>query len=121
MFFRFLALLLLELAIAETPLGTGLVFAEELTRTGERSRELLASDRPARHALPERPSQEITTCGDFQAVAGAAANGFDEAVLAVSGSGMAAERGSARVRLARHRFVPAPTRLWSARDPPLAA
>jgi hypothetical protein len=121
MFFRFLALLLLELAIAETPLGTGLVFAEEQTRTGERSRELLAGDRPARHALPERPSQEITTCGDFQATAGPAANGFDEPALAVSGLGMAAERGSVGVRLARQHFVPAPTRLGSARDPPLAA
>lgn len=120
MFFRFLALLLLELAIAETPLGTGLVFAEEQTRTEERSRELLAGDLPARHALPERPSPEIATCGDFQATAGAAANGFDEPTLAASGLETAAERGSVEVRLAWQHLVPELTRRGSARDPPLA-
>ncbi len=121
MFFRLLTLLLLELAIAETPLGTGLAFAEEQTRPVQRSRELLPGDLPARHALPENPSTEVAG-GEFQVTASYADNGFDQPDLAVSGSGAAAEeQGSVEVARVRPRSVPAPAHPGSARDPPPAA
>lgn len=121
MFFRLLTLLLLELAIAETPLGTGLAFAEEQTRPVQRSRELLPGDLPARHALPENPSTEVAG-GEFQVTASYADNGFDQPDLDVSGSGAAAEeQGSVEVARVRPRSVPAPAHPGSARDPPPAA
>lgn len=121
MLFRLLTLLLLELAIAETPLGTGLAFAEVQTRPVQRSRELLPGDLPARHALPENPSTAVTG-RDFQMTASYADNGFDQPDLAVSGSVAAAEEhGSVEVARVRQHSVPVPAHPGSARDPPPAA
>lgn len=120
--FRLLALLLLMLAMAETPLGTGMVFAEEQTRTAQRSRELMSRDLPARHALPERAAVEITAGQGHHATASQTSGGSDAPALEIPGSGMpAAENGAAWAPSARSHCVAAPTDRASARGPPPTA
>lgn len=120
--FRLLALLLLGLAMAETPLGTGLVFAEEQTRPAQRSREMRPGDLPARHALPEKATTEASVSVEFQATASYSGNGFDDPVQAIAEVDAAlGEHASVGVTLAQHHPVPAPAYLGNARDPPLAA